>query len=57
MIDSWTASILIILFVTLALLILHSNGYTFSEESKYLASAIGLSGFIVAVMGDGLFVN
>ena len=57
MLDIWSVSILIILITLLTLLFLRKHEYTFSKDSQYLASAIGLSGFIVAAMGDGLFIH
>ena len=52
----WYLSIFIILTVVIVLILLRSNGIIIEPEYKYLASAIGLSGFIIAVMGDGLFI-
>jgi hypothetical protein len=53
----WWISMSIILLTVLVLFYIRINEINIENDYKYLASAIGLSGFIFAVMGDGIFVN
>lgn len=53
----WVISILIILLTILIIIYLHGNNINIKNEYKYLASSIGISGFIFAIMADGIFIK
>ena len=53
----WYLSVLIITLTILLIVLLRVNDVIIPNDYKYLASAIGLSGFLIAIMGDGLFVK
>lgn len=53
----WYLSVLIILFTILLLIIVRHFEYEISKDVKYLASAIGISGFMFAILSDDIFAN
>jgi hypothetical protein len=53
----WYISLLIVSLTLLLLLLVKYNNIQIHNEYKYLAGAIGISGFLFAVLGDGLFVT
>ena len=53
----WYLSVLILVLTILLVVLLRLNEINIPTDYKYLAGAIGISGFIFAVMGDGLFVE
>lgn len=53
----WYLSVLIITLTILLVVLLRVNDVVIQDKYKYLAGAIGISGFLFAIMGDGLFVK
>lgn len=53
----WYLSVLIILFTILLIIVVRSCEMDLHNDYKFLAGTIGISGFMFAILADGLFVT
>lgn len=53
----WYVSVMIILITILLIILLRYNDVPIHPDYKYLAGAIGISGFMFAILAEGLFVE